>query len=650
MRLIVILILAISTVQAQQPYQWIVQPTYSRAYNYSDGFAIGIRQSSGSEILNAKGDKVVALKGKRFVGRQVDNGQIFYRNNSFGRGDYYFYNVRTNSLVTNTEYESSTPFSEGLAIVQKGKSIYAINNQGVKIFRVDDELEGAFFQAFSDGMAPFYVGELGKEYWGAIDIKGKIIVQPKYKYISDFKNGRAAFQSGSYWGVLNKNGQVVLAPKYDWIKGFSEGLAVVRQGRYHGYIDVSGNKAIPTMYRQAHGFSEDLAAVQNDAGLWGFIDKDNHYVIRPKFVQAFSFHEGLARVENQAGKIGYINKTGELVIDYQFEDGRDLSEGMIAIKQGGKWGYIKLLHPPKIKKKQDVLVEPQAKDKKLKYGKGLLVTGAEIQLEVFDFEDEDGDSISLFFNDKPILENYLLKNTPVKLKLHLKPNQDNKLVLHAHNLGQKPPNTAAIKITDRQGKVQQVEMISDLANSDVLYFFAKQQEVSGQIDFTVTYSDVDEKLRAIVEQLPKQEVIFFKGSRLRKNIKNSFFIYDNSLKKSYLCKEEQGRKLAYYGPLNKKVAFDLVDEKYDVLGYLCRKAIITKDGKGTEVYYTKELPFAYSPFEGIPGVVLKYTEKTQLGMKTVTVNNVIFSEQSDSLFSIEGYELQSKAEKQKQVH
>ena len=64
MRLIVILILAISTVQAQQPYQWIVQPTYSRAYNYSDGFAIGIRQSSGSEILNAKGDKVVALKGK----------------------------------------------------------------------------------------------------------------------------------------------------------------------------------------------------------------------------------------------------------------------------------------------------------------------------------------------------------------------------------------------------------------------------------------------------------------------------------------------------------------------------------------------------------------------------------------------------------
>ncbi len=636
------------SIVAQVGFEWIVEPSYNYAYDYSSGLA---KVSSGSTIhtagfIDLKGNIVVPLKYS-FSERKVNGSVIFYKIS--GEGNCLF-NVHSNSIVNNDRYDLGTDFSEGLAIVTKGGFTYAINEKGEKAFQLPGDMNAARFGVYSDGMATFYVGKLGFESWGAVNDKGEVIIQPKYKYITNFSDGVAAFQSGSYWGVIDKQGRVVLAPKYNWINSFSKGMAVVRQDKQHGYIDVTGQKLIPIMYKHAHSFSEGLAAVENAAGKWGFIDKKNKYVIRPQFAQAFSFHDGLARVENKAGKVGYIDVSGKLVIDYQFEDGRDLSEGMIAVKQRGKWGYISLLDPPHIENKQEdkKVKQPIVQGKKLKYGKGVLISGDEVQLEVFDFEKEDGDSISLFFNNDLVLENYLLKSKPVVLHLNLKSNHDNKLVLHAHNLGRKPPNTAAIRITDSQGRVQLVEMISDLARSDVLYFFRDTQDVSGQVEFTVSYSDVDEIFKRAVDDLPNREVIFFKGSRLRKNVMESFIIYDNSLSKSYLCEDDSTGKVAYFGPLNKKVDVKYVEGRYNVLDFVCQKAIITNRGKETAVYYTTELPFAYSPFSGIPGVVLKYSEKTRFGMKTVTANKVVFSKLSDSLFNIEGYELQSKAEKQKQ--
>jgi len=56
--------------------------------------------------------------------------------------------------------------------------------------------------------------------------------------------------------------------------------------------------------------------------------------------------------------------------------------------------------------------------------------------------------------------------------------------------------------------------------------------------------------------------------------------------------------------------------------------------------HATELPFSYSPFEGIPGVVLQYSEKTRMGIKIVTAKKVSFAEMDSSLFDINGYDLQ----------
>jgi hypothetical protein len=68
-----------------------------------------------------------------------------------------------------------------------------------------------------------------------------------------------------------------------------------------------------------------------------------------------------------------------------------------------------------------------------------------VVLKVWDNSEIDGDTITIAFNGKIILENYGLVKSKKKLKIKLNPGE-NTLVVIANNLGSIPPNTAAVKL------------------------------------------------------------------------------------------------------------------------------------------------------------------------------------------------------------
>lgn len=70
-----------------------------------------------------------------------------------------------------------------------------------------------------------------------------------------------------------------------------------------------------------------------------------------------------------------------------------------------------------------------------------------IILKVWDNNKEDGDIISLKFNDTWILTDFLLKKEKYVIELDLK-DKENYLLMFAENLGSIPPNTASISIDD----------------------------------------------------------------------------------------------------------------------------------------------------------------------------------------------------------
>ncbi len=100
------------------------------------------------------------------------------------------------------------------------------------------------------------------------------------------------------------------------------------------------------------------------------------------------------------------------------------------------------------------------------------VKSTQIELLIWDDEHVDSDTISLNFNGKWILENYMVTHEKKKLTVTLERGKPNFLIMHAHNLGTFPPNTAAVSFNDGN-KDQVLTLKSDLKRSDALHFIIK---------------------------------------------------------------------------------------------------------------------------------------------------------------------------------
>lgn len=117
-------------------------------------------------------------------------------------------------------------------------------------------------------------------------------------------------------------------------------------------------------------------------------------------------------------------------------------------------------------------------DRKITPGRVKFLYSNEITIKVWDSEYEDGDTISLYLNGQWILQEYALRNKKKTIKITLDPNGDNYFVLHAHNEGTRPTNTAAIAIYD--GKLEhKIALSSDKRRSDMINLKVSPSAVLG---------------------------------------------------------------------------------------------------------------------------------------------------------------------------
>lgn len=94
------------------------------------------------------------------------------------------------------------------------------------------------------------------------------------------------------------------------------------------------------------------------------------------------------------------------------------------------------------------LVESFTNRKKM-FSKELMVESDSIRISFYDNGDIDGDSISVFLNDKPILAGQELTSRALNLYVELDKEKDvNEISMFAVNLGKYPPNTALMVVSD----------------------------------------------------------------------------------------------------------------------------------------------------------------------------------------------------------
>ena len=139
--------------------------------------------------------------------------------------------------------------------------------------------------------------------------------------------------------------------------------------------------------------------------------------------------------------------------------------------------YYKVIYPRKLEKVnaiatsaspvEDIPLNLEGRKLQQKEGGAIVVTDKIIEIEIYDHKIQDGDIVSLNFNGEWVLRRHKLTRIPHKFKLKLNNEGKNFLVLHAENMGQRPPNTMAISYF-ANGKKKRYVMNSDLNTSEVI--------------------------------------------------------------------------------------------------------------------------------------------------------------------------------------
>ncbi|HNE50090.1 MAG: hypothetical protein U0T31_04760 [Chitinophagales bacterium] len=108
----------------------------------------------------------------------------------------------------------------------------------------------------------------------------------------------------------------------------------------------------------------------------------------------------------------------------------------------------------------------EMKSRKVQVKDEIEVSNSKIVIEYWDRYTEDGDSVNIYLNKKPILQNVLLTKAKKSITVVLDKTK-NYLVLEAINLGKEPPNTASVTVKDGK-KIQNVSLTSTMKTSGAL--------------------------------------------------------------------------------------------------------------------------------------------------------------------------------------
>ncbi len=195
-----------------------------------------------------------------------------------------------------------------------------------------------------------------------------------------------------------------------------------------------------------------------------YADVDPRYKLYGKFY--YYYNSELLTATNQVGS-GFIFQMNKSFEKYKIED----------LKFFEFPNYFKVIYPEKLKDDEDLIVSSDDNIElipdKLKErivtasNRSIQVDNEIIELELFDHMIQDGDIISLNFNGDWILENHSIEKKPTKIKLQLNVTGKNYLLLHAENIGKRPPNTMAISYIYK-GKKEQILLKSDLNSSELI--------------------------------------------------------------------------------------------------------------------------------------------------------------------------------------
>lgn len=107
-------------------------------------------------------------------------------------------------------------------------------------------------------------------------------------------------------------------------------------------------------------------------------------------------------------------------------------------------------------KKRESFYLDSLNGRKVRKGRTIEVTGDEVTIQVFDKNEVDGDSISLYYGDSLIVEHLPITHRKESFTIKIDHEHPKQIILFAENQGSVPPNTACIVIRDGRNSTEVV--------------------------------------------------------------------------------------------------------------------------------------------------------------------------------------------------
>jgi len=231
-------------------------------------------------------------------------------------------------------------------------------------------------------------------------------------------------------------------------------------------IEAAGSRITGTAYH----FSDSANYVREN--FEGFFQKDSNLIsIQENGIITFKIKEECVPcIKNYA--LTYHKGGGNVVAEEQLRGSwtGKASDGKTACDPG----TIVLTRFDKSSFKPELKLPPTLTKRKAELVKEIRVDTGIIKIDFYDNGTIDGDTISVYVNNMPIVSNKLLTTKPVSINVKIDMNKpDQELIMVGENLGSIPPNTALMIIYAGDKRYQLYPTSDEQKNAMVRFIYEK---------------------------------------------------------------------------------------------------------------------------------------------------------------------------------
>ncbi len=192
---------------------------------------------------------------------------------------------------------------------------------------------------------------------------------------------------------------------------------------------------------------------------------------------------------------------------------------------------------------------------------------------------------------------------------------------------------------------------------------AQKKIKEGKITYTVSFPELPEEAKSMAAMMPNKMEVYFNKSYSRSEMSGGMVqnitLVDLKTKKSTTYMNMMGQKIATEvepgedEEKNKKIDIQYAEDTKEIMGYKCKKAIISADGNNVEVYYTKDIEISamtstQNNLDKIDGFPMEYSVQTNGVKMLMTVTDISKEAPEASMFEApEGYKKMTQEEVQK---